>query len=141
MPSDPVFLDTGGILALLNADESLHSTAVHVFQSFEHLRRPFVTTDLVLAEAGNSLSRTAVRIQASAFIRDIFHDPGTRTVFADPALFLKGMDRFEKYQDKTWGLVDCISFEVIEAMQIKEAFTPDRHFEQAGFQCSLRHGA
>jgi len=101
MPSDPVFLDTGGILALLNADESLHSTAVHVFQSFEQLRRPFVTTDLILAEVGNGLSRTTVRIQAAAFIRDILQDPGTRTIFADTALFLKGMNRFERFQDKT----------------------------------------
>ena len=39
--------------------------------------------------------------------------------------------------DKFWGLVDCASFIVMSDEGISEAFTTDRHFEQAGFECLL----
>jgi len=35
--------------------------------------------------------------------------------------------------DKEWGLTDCISLVVMQKEQIKQAFTSDHHFEQAGF--------
>jgi hypothetical protein len=35
--------------------------------------------------------------------------------------------------DQDWGLTDCISFIVMMNEGITEAFTSDRHFEQAGF--------
>ncbi len=39
--------------------------------------------------------------------------------------------------DKAWGLVDCASFIVMKDEGITDAFTIDRHFEQAGFTCLL----
>lgn len=57
---------------------------------------------------------------------------------ADP-LFLDtgGLGRYEGFFDKTWGLVDCVSFEVMLDHDSRDAFTPDRHFEQAGFRRQL----
>ena len=40
--------------------------------------------------------------------------------------------------DKEWGLIDCVSFVVMEYRGITEALTSDAHFEQAGFQALLR---
>jgi hypothetical protein len=37
-----------------------------------------------------------------------------------------------------WGLVDCVSFVIMRSLGIREAFTADRHFEQAGFVALLR---
>ena len=40
---------------------------------------------------------------------------------------------FEDRLDKTWSLVDCASFVVMEERGLTEALTTDRHFKQAGF--------
>ncbi|MCU0535569.1 MAG: hypothetical protein MUD14_16890 [Hydrococcus sp. Prado102] len=40
---------------------------------------------------------------------------------------------YKQRPDKGWSLTDCISFVVMEQLKIKQAFTCDRHFEQAGF--------
>lgn len=38
------------------------------------------------------------------------------------------------YEDKEWGLIDCISAAVMRAAGVSQALTFDRHFVQAGFQ-------
>jgi predicted nucleic acid-binding protein len=50
----------------------------------------------------------------------------------------RGLGRYERSRDKEWGFVDCVSFEVMEENVIYDAFTNDRHFEQAGFRCLLK---
>ena len=37
------------------------------------------------------------------------------------------------YLDKTWSLVDCISFVMMKEKGLTDALTVDKHFEQAGF--------
>ncbi|HWR21118.1 MAG TPA: PIN domain-containing protein, partial [Verrucomicrobiae bacterium] len=39
---------------------------------------------------------------------------------------------------KEWGLTDCTSFIVMEDQRLREAFTADHHFQQAGYTCLLR---
>jgi len=48
-------------------------------------------------------------------------------------LFEKGLEFYEKHSDKTWSLVDCISFVVMQENGITEALTFDGDFTQAGF--------
>ena len=40
--------------------------------------------------------------------------------------------------DKTWGLTDCVSMEVMSDRKLRDAATSDAHFEQAGFKALLR---
>jgi predicted nucleic acid-binding protein len=49
-------------------------------------------------------------------------------------LMERAIDRYCHYTDKSWGLVDCASFLVMQDRGITEAFTSDQHFEQAGFK-------
>lgn len=44
---------------------------------------------------------------------------------------------YSRHTDKTWGLVDCISFVAMQERGITEALTADRHFVQAGFRALL----
>lgn len=44
---------------------------------------------------------------------------------------------YSLHTDKTWGLVDCISFVVMQERGITDALTADRHFQQAGFRALL----
>jgi predicted nucleic acid-binding protein len=49
-------------------------------------------------------------------------------------LFKKGLNLFKRYNDKNWSLTDCISFSFMKEKNMKQAFTNDHHFIQAGFE-------
>lgn len=39
--------------------------------------------------------------------------------------------------DKEWGLIDCMSFVVMNDQGLTDALTADSHFSQAGFRVLL----
>lgn len=132
--AEPLFLDTSGLVALLVADDALHDEAAHYFQTLRRSGKPLLTTDWVLAELGNTLARTPARSLAAELIQHLLAAPRARVVFVNRALLSRGLARYAQYADKTWGLVDCVSFEVMADHGSREAFTLDHHFEQAGFR-------
>ena len=40
---------------------------------------------------------------------------------------------FRRHADKDSSFTDCVSFRVMHEMRIRDAFTTDHHFKQAGF--------
>ncbi|WP_201150090.1 hypothetical protein [Cyanobacterium sp. IPPAS B-1200] len=58
-------------------------------------------------------------------------------IFLDTAFIQAILKLFESRQDKQWGLIDCISFSVMDEHNLKDALTSDRHFIQAGFNALL----
>ena len=135
--ADPVFLDTSGLVALLVADDTLHEQAAREFEAIGREGRPLVLTDWVLAELGNGLARTPARQIGAELIRRLLDEPRAQVIFVDSALLARGLTRYSAYADKTWGLADCVSFDVMEQTGCQHAFTHDRHFEQAGFRALL----
>jgi len=136
--ADGVFLDTAGLLAALNQDDDLHKSATAVLRQIEESNRRVVTTTFVLAEVGNGLARTSLRPDTVWLIRKLHSDPRSTVVYADQGELFEALELYAERSDKTWGLVDCVSFVVMQRMGIAEAFTADRHFEQAGFVALLR---
>lgn len=139
MPAlEPVFLDASGLVALLVADDALHDQAVRQFEAIGRSGQPMIVTDWVLAELGNSLARTRARVLAAEFIGRLLATPRAEVVFGDRELLTRGLAKYAEYGDKTWGLADCASFELMRQRGCSAAFTHDRHFAQAGFRALLR---
>ena len=98
----------------------------------------FVTTDGVLGEV---LTRFAPfgetsRLAAVRFVRALAEDPRLEIVPLDRALFLAGLDLYEKRLDKAYR-VDCMSMVVCRERDIAEVFTADHNFEQEGLRILL----
>jgi predicted nucleic acid-binding protein len=126
-----VFLDTVGLLALLDVDDQWHAVAESAYQAIKAAGRDFVTTSFVLLEAGNSASRTQFRPLVSAIRRDLMerdqlHLPTTED-------WERGWVMYEQNFANRAGIVDCVSFAVMRRLGLTEAFTNDQHFAAAGF--------
>jgi len=130
----PVFIDTGYILALVNTADEFHQRASVAAQV---TRPPFLTTEAVLTEIGNGLSRTRWRALGYATIQDLRTDPDIEVVPVDAALFDRAVEIYGARPDKEWGLTDCISFIVIQERGLTQVVTTDKDFGQAGFTSLL----
>jgi uncharacterized protein len=128
--SNPLSVDTGYVIALINSNDRYHQPALIWAKKYD--RHPVITTDAVLLEIGNALSRVA-RSEAAEIINYFQTAPEANVIPLTPQLFASAMHLYTKYQDKTWRLVDCFSFVVMEDHKLSTALSFDRHFIQAGF--------
>ena len=128
-----LFVDTSGWIALANRSDRLHAAATRIYNDRVTAGWGFITHAGVMLEVGNGLSpvrlrhlavRLKARIDASARI-EVIELTGT--------LYETGWQMYANRLDKDWGIVDCISFVIMQARGLTEALTADRHFQQAGF--------
>src|SRR5687767_10982361 len=133
----PVFLDTSGLIALLNADDQLHNDAIDLLRRIATDRRHITTTDWVLAETGNGLARTQARVGFARAVQTL-RSESAQLVHVDASLFQEALALYDQTRDKTWDMIDCASFLIMRRDSIVDTFGTDRHFEQAGFRCLLR---
>lgn len=130
-----VFADTSFYVAACNPRDTFHQAAVDFAQKF---RGTLLTTEFVLLELGNWLSRTGDRAVFVGLIERVKADLDSRVVPAEHSLFERGYALFAGRPDKNWSLTDCISFVVMQEEEITEALTADHHFAQAGFTILLK---
>lgn len=131
----PIFVDTMFVLALINTRDQFHGQAQMLADQLTGA--PLLTTDSVLLEIGNALARS-YKAEAIAIINDFLTADDVEIVRLTPLLFDRAWALYQQYQDKPWGLVDCISFIVMRDHQIHDAATGDQHFVQAGFRALMR---
>lgn len=127
---DRIFVDTSFVIALINEKDQYHDQAHALSYKFEN--SALITTDAVLLEIGNALAKD-FREEAAKVIRVLRTARKVEVRGIDGKLFEDGLAAYEKYADKTWGLVDCLSFVLMRKEGIREALTFDGDFEQAGF--------
>lgn len=90
-----------------------------------------------MLEIGNSLARN-FRPEAAEIIDNFLTSEEIIIVELNSDLFQRAFELYQTYNDKTWGLIDCISFIVMQENNITDALTNDKHFHQAGFKALMR---
>lgn len=132
--TDRLFVDTCFIVALVNRRDQYHRQAYALAEYYDE--RPLLTTDAVFLEVGNALARNHKQ-EAVAIIDRFIGAAEIQIVHMTPDLFTRAFAVYKLHQDKSWGLVDCISFVAMREQKVKRALTFDRHFAQAGFECLM----
>jgi uncharacterized protein len=133
--TNPIFLDTLFVVALVNWSDQYHPQAVDLSERLEGV--PLITTDAVLLEIGNALARSYKK-EAVEIIDGFLLSDEVEVIHLTPDLFSRAYALYRGYQDKAWGFVDCISFVVMRERNIDQALTLDQYFVQAGYQALMR---
>jgi predicted nucleic acid-binding protein len=123
------FVDTSFVVALVNKNDQYHNQAIELASRFD--KRRLITTDAVLLEVGNALARN-FKPESIQIIEHFIAADEIQIIHLDADLFRRAFELYRSHGDKAWGLVDCISFVVMRELNLTEALTADRHFEQAG---------
>jgi uncharacterized protein len=128
-----IFLDTAGLVAVILSRDVFHSEATQVMAELMDNEITAVTTEYVVVEFANFLTKVDTRDAAVLMINDLLTLTNFEITWSDRALFDSAYELYKKRPDKDWSLTDCASFVVMKERDISLAFTSDKHFEQAGF--------
>jgi predicted nucleic acid-binding protein len=131
-------MDTSGFLALWDATDAHHSSAVRLQANLARSKRGFVTTDYVIDETVTLLLVRHSHAAASDFLETVGDSESLRVEWVASDLFYRAADFFRGHKDKEWSFTDCVSFTVMRDSDIQDCFTTDRHFRQAGFTALLK---
>lgn len=126
-----VFLDTVGMIAVWDDTDQWHAQAQAAYQSLLAQGRRLLTTHLVLCECGNAAARRPYRSDVNA-LRQLLIQEGL-LIEPTPKELEMAWASYERGEAGQAGIVDHVSFLVMNRLGITEAFTNDKHFQAAGF--------
>ena len=132
-----VFIDTQCLIAANVRRDIKHVKAITLLNDYERANYALVTTDSIVIEFCNMLSRVSLRTRASRIVAQLRSNGNVEIVHVTRELLDRAQKLYDSRSDKEWGLTDCISFEVMRERKIKLALTADHHFAQAGFTALL----
>jgi predicted nucleic acid-binding protein len=131
-----IFLDSAFAIALSSKTDTYHDKALQISENLDET--VLVTTRAILLEIGNALSKLPYRKACVELLNSMETDENVLIIPVSDELYTKGLTLFAKRTDKEWGLIDCISFVVMQERDIDQALTTDTHFQQAGFHALMR---
>ncbi|OGS49676.1 MAG: hypothetical protein A3K65_09635 [Euryarchaeota archaeon RBG_16_68_12] len=129
-----IFVDTSAWYALMDAEDPHHREARSFHADLGRGRfGRLVTSDYVLDEA-----YTLLRLRASLdYVRRLDHLLGRSRSLVQLWIgeedFRRALQLMLEREDKVWSFTDCTSFVVMESMGVRDAFTFDSNYREAGF--------
>ena len=132
-----VFADSSAYIAYYNKRDKNHNKALSfvkkirdrdfgpvIIYTSDYVFDEVITAILILTKNKDLAIKIGESIKASKI---------TKIIKVDEEVFQKAWETFKEYKDKLWSFTDCTSFAIMEKMNIKTAFTFDKHYNQAGF--------
>ena len=127
------FVDTSYIIALASKKDENHNYAFETSKFIKNSKIKLLTSEFIIIELCNSFSKSNLKNVVIDSVNSIYMDNSVEIIKLNGEYYQLGIELFCKVKDKNWSLVDCISFEILKAKNIKNVLTFDKHFVQAGF--------
>ena len=129
-----IFVDTSAFFALADETDKDYQEAKKLSDKISREKLEIVISGHILSET-LTLVRRRMGFQKALLIGNkLFNSKITTLIIADEKILNNAWGVFQKYSDKDFSFVDCISFVIMNEEGIDTAFTFDRHFEQIGFK-------
>jgi predicted nucleic acid-binding protein len=127
-----VFADTSALYAAIVRTEEQHQNCLRLFRRLVESGRSIKTTNYVVLET-TALMQHRIGLDP---VRDFDERvlPMITVYWVSQELHRKGMRRLVRENKRNLSLTDCVSFEFMEVEGLRDAFTLDRHFAEAGFR-------
>ena len=132
----PIFVDTGGWLAMAVVRDRFHKQAASYYRKLSKEKAPLVTSNYVLVETYTRIRYDDGHDKAIKFhslIQEAIKVGRLHLEWVTPAIHQKAWNIFEEYVDQVFSLVDCTSFVISNNAGVKETFGFDEHFNTMGF--------
>jgi predicted nucleic acid-binding protein len=129
----PMFADTSGLYAALDARDAYHPLARDAWERFRSQQEPLITSNYIVVELIALINRRLGVGAARIIERDFL--PVLQIVWADEAAHGRAMAALLTANSRNLSLVDCVSFVLMRDLGLDSVFTFDAHFREQGFRC------
>lgn len=127
---EPIFVDTSAWIAITNRRDGYHKEADGIFRGLLRDKRLLLTTNWTAYEALSVIKAKAGYVHALSLWKKLNTLKVVTIIWISRDMESTGLEMFFRYKDKTWGVVDCVSFVVMEKLGCREAFAFDKHFRE-----------
>ncbi len=132
-----VFVDTSGFYAVMDADDEYHAVAraewIELLEGLYTLH----TTSYVLVETVALLQSRLGMESVRVFTADIL--PLLQVFWVDEGTHRSAHHALLIAARRDLSLVDCVSFEAMQRLQLNDAFCFDEHFREQGIHVAPGH--
>jgi predicted nucleic acid-binding protein len=131
MSGEPVFADTSGFLALMDADDRFHDRAVSEWRKYGEEGAVVWTSDYVRLESWSLIQRRLGPVAVLDF-RDLIL-PVVTILHVGEEIFDNAAEKWRIARRRSLSIVDITSFDCMRKNGIGRAFSFDAHFAEEGF--------
>lgn len=128
-----IFLDTSGLIALSDEKDNNHNRAEAYLKEKVQGGARFVVGKNILAEYIDGVTKRVSKEKAIEELDKILDSKLLVIESFSEADWDKALRYFRKYHDLRIDLTDCLSFVIMERLDLKIAFTFDSDFKTHGF--------
>lgn len=130
MSDRSIFYDASAWIALYDRDDECHPMVVTWHKQIAENKLFIVTSNFVLAETHAFFCRDPAQALKIAHILRSSQIVRYQRVTADDEK--RAVEILAKYDDKDFSFCDATSFSLIERLEIPQALSLDKHFQQYG---------
>jgi hypothetical protein len=123
--------DTSALLALYVRNDANHARALEFVRQNPSAR--YVLTELILAEVATRLRALAGAERGASVALSLLESRRYEVLFADSGLLRGAIQRMARLRDQRLSLTDCVNFEVMDRLGLRDAFSFDRDFRDCGY--------
>jgi len=130
-----LFWDTSAIVAYYYTDDVFHRPASNFMEEVKKKRlyKRFYITDYILNESLTFFERVVKDHDLAEEVGDAIFESSFVTIErVDEELLSESWELFRHRRGMSF--TDCTSFTLMRRMELKKAFTFDRHFQEEGFE-------
>lgn len=130
-----IFVDSSAWLAASDVRDGNHKRAL-AFNArlFEGTAGRLLTSDYVLDETLTLLRKRAGADLTRRFAAGLEASSSVQLIWVTPAHYRTALELFLGQGHTAWSFTDCTSFAVMRELGVRQAFTFDSDFFQAGFE-------
>jgi predicted nucleic acid-binding protein len=133
MNIDDVFVDTSAWVAIADKNDSYNKKAVSVYPTLLKTAKSLITSNFVIAEVYIIILNELGHYAAVDFLKKLNASPRINKIYSNQEIESEAENILEKYDDQNFSFTDAVSFAIMKKLNIKKAFSFDKHFITAGF--------
>ena len=129
-----VFVDTSGFKAIVDPEDDFHQQAVEIWQKLKDKEAKLITSNYILDETFTLLRARCGLQTAIEFKKVLAESQKSLTIYR---VTVSDESDAWGWFNKKWSrlsFTDCVSFAMMERLEIEKAVSFDQHFSRAGFE-------